>query len=83
MNLKIAYRGFSSFKSYYEVRNKILTAKKYYGTRLWTQTLPGILFRAVAGIFKEKNFSLVLATHAKAIMDGLAGTSGKTILPPE
>jgi len=83
MNFKIAYRSFSSFKSYYETRNKILTAKKYYGTRLWTQTLPGILFRALAGIFNEKNPSLVLATYTKAIMDGLSGTSGKTIAPPE
>ena len=82
MNFKIAYRSFSPFKSYYEVRNKILTAKKYYGTRLWTQTLPGILFRALIGILKEKNPSRVLATYAKAIVDGLSGTSGKTILPP-
>ncbi|MFC1489335.1 glycosyltransferase [Thermodesulfobacteriota bacterium] len=83
MNFKIGYRSFSSFKSYYEVRNKILTAKKYYGARLWTQTLPGIIFRALVGIFKEKSPSHVLATYTKAIVDGLSGTSGKTILPPE
>jgi len=83
INFKIAYRGFSSFKSYYETRNKILTAKKYYGTRLWTQTLPGILFRELVGLLKEKNPFHVLATYTKAIMDGLSGISGKTISPPE
>lgn len=39
-----AYRSLPPWKTYYDVRNKILIANKYFRYRLWTQTLPGIFF---------------------------------------
>ena len=32
-------------RRYWEVRNRLITARRYYGSRLWTQTLPGIAIR--------------------------------------
>jgi rhamnopyranosyl-N-acetylglucosaminyl-diphospho-decaprenol beta-1,3/1,4-galactofuranosyltransferase len=33
------------WKRYYDVRNRIVIARRHYGVRLWTETVPGIILR--------------------------------------
>ena len=77
-----AYRSLPSWKIYYDVRNKILIAKKYFRYRVWTQTLPGIFLRTILVLFKEENRVPILALTMKAVLDGLLGRKGKLVLPP-
>ena len=53
-NVKIVYRSLPAWKIYYYVRNKIIIGRKYYGFRLWSQTIPGIIFRFFVRMIKEK-----------------------------
>jgi GT2 family glycosyltransferase len=82
MNIEAAYRSIPPWKIYYDVRNKILIARRYFGYRIWTQTLPGIIWRAILNIVKEDDRCQVLAMHLKAIVDGLLNRKGKIVLPP-
>jgi GT2 family glycosyltransferase len=82
LNIEAAYRSLLPWKIYYDVRNKILIAREYFGYRVWTQTLPGIIWRAILNVVKEDNRYQVLAMHLKAIVDGLLNRKGKIVLPP-
>jgi len=75
------YRSLPPWKVYYDVRNKLLIARKYYGYKVWTQTLPGIIIRALIGIAAEKQRALVLRMHLKAIVDGFTGRKGRRVRP--
>jgi GT2 family glycosyltransferase len=77
----IYYRSMPPWKVYYDVRNKILTAKKHYSKSLWTQTLPGILVRAILSLYREQNKINYLSTYIKAIKDGFTGIKGKRVVP--
>ena len=77
-----AYRSLPPWKLYYDVRNKILIAKKYFRYRVWTQTLPGIFWRTFLSMLKEKNRGSVLAMTLKAVVDGILNCKGKIVLPP-
>jgi GT2 family glycosyltransferase len=77
-----AYRSLPPWKIYYDVRNKILIAKKYFRYRIWTQTLPGIFWRAFLNVLKEENRGLVLTMTMKAVLDGILNRKGKIVLPP-
>ena len=81
--ISVAYRQLSPWKTYYDVRNKLFVSKKYFGSKLWTHTLPGIILRAVMSIFIEKKPGIVLYMYAKAILDGLCCRKGKRVLPTE
>jgi len=83
LGLKIYYRSMPPWKVYYDVRNKILIAKRYYPVVLWTKTLPGILFRAVFSIFYETKKLQPLYAYLVAIKDGFLSNTGKRILPPK
>ena len=83
LGLKIYYRSMPPWKIYYDVRNKILIAKRYYPVALWTKTLPGIIFRAVFSIFRESEKLRPLQAYLSAVKDGLLNNTGKTMLPPE
>jgi rhamnopyranosyl-N-acetylglucosaminyl-diphospho-decaprenol beta-1,3/1,4-galactofuranosyltransferase len=83
LGIKIYYRSMPPWKIYYDVRNKILIAKRYYPVALWTKTLPGIIFRAVFSIFHESEKLRPLKAYLAAIRDGLLNNTGKTMLPPE
>ena len=69
------------WKIYYDVRNKIFIARRYYPAMLWTKTLPGILLRAVLSIFHEPEKIDSLHAYLIAIKDGLLGNKGKRISP--
>jgi GT2 family glycosyltransferase len=77
-----AYRSMPPWKIYYDVRNKILIADKYFRHRVWTQTLPGIFWRALLTVPREKKRLSILLMTAKAIVDGLLRRRGKLVLPP-
>jgi GT2 family glycosyltransferase len=77
-----AYRNLPPWKTYYDVRNKIFIAEKYFRYRLWTQTLPGVFLRMILSVLKEKNPRLILTLTIKAVFDGLMNRKGKMVLPP-
>jgi hypothetical protein len=77
-----AYRSLPPWKTYYDVRNKILIANQYFRLRVWTQTLPGIFLRTILSVFKEENRGMILTLTVKAVFDGLLNRKGKVVLPP-
>ena len=79
---KIYYRSMPPWKIYYDVRNKITVAKRYYRPLLWSQTIPGILVRAFYSIFHEEKPLLALSAYAIAILDGILNKTAKRFLPP-
>ena len=76
-----AYRSMPPWKIYYDVRNKILIADKYFRHRVWTQTLPGIVWRVCLTVPREKKRLLILLMTTKAVVDGLLKRKGKLVLP--
>ena len=78
---KISYRKYSYWKTYYEIRNKILIGKKYFGTKLWTTTLPGIFIRFAIALLTENAPFQVVDTYLTAFIHGMKGKSGICILP--
>lgn len=65
------------WKRYYDVRNRILIAKKYFGMRLYTQTLPSILLRLIATLSTEPNKLKQLKAYSVAVLDGLLQRKGR------
>ena len=66
----IPYKSLPPSKVYYDVRNKIITSRKYYGASFWTHTIPGIVFRMVISIFKEKEVLKIMKAYLMALFDG-------------
>ncbi|WP_136808441.1 glycosyltransferase [Desulfosediminicola flagellatus] len=66
----------SDWKRYYDTRNRILLAKKHFGPKLWTHTLPGTFLRLCFCLIIQKNRVKQLQAFAKGITDGLLGRSG-------
>jgi GT2 family glycosyltransferase len=83
LGVKIYYRSMPPWKIYYDVRNKILIAKRYYPVSLWTRTIPGICLRAVLSLFHETQKLQPLRAYLVAIKDGLLSNTGRLMLPPE
>lgn len=83
MNQAITYRNLPSWKIYYDVRNKIFIAKKYYKSLLWTQTIPGILIRLLINMIKEKNRFSIIYAYTKGVFDGFFNKTGQRFLPPQ
>lgn len=71
----------SSWKRYYDVRNRILIARRYYGIRLLTQTLPGLLLRLTISLIEDRSLQQLKA-YSLGIIDGLLGRTGKRWMPP-
>jgi len=80
MHITVIYRSLPSWKLYYNVRNKIFIGKQYYGRRLWLQTIPGILFRALVSLVKEKQGICLLPVYMMAFIDGFSGSIRKNFL---
>jgi GT2 family glycosyltransferase len=74
---KLTCLKLSPWKCYYNTRNKLLIARKYYGLRLFTQTIPGSFLRLFATLTKEpKKFAQLWAFFA-GFTDGLVGLKGR------
>ena len=66
------------WRKYYDIRNRIIIAKRHYGLQLYIATLPGILFRWILTLYFEKNRWQQSKAYFKGIKDGLINKLGKT-----
>lgn len=65
------------WKRYYDTRNRLLIARKHYGARLFTQTIPGSFVRLFATLLKEPRKFAQLKAFFAGFIDGLRGIKGK------
>lgn len=65
------------WKRYYDTRNRLLIARKYYGFRLWTQTIPGSFVRLLAALLYEPRRLAQLWSFGAGMVDGLFGRKGR------
>jgi GT2 family glycosyltransferase len=65
------------WKRYYDTRNRLLIARKYYGIRMVTQTIPGSLVRLLAALIKEPHKLSQLYAFCAGFIDGILGIKGK------
>lgn len=65
------------WKRYYDTRNRLLIARKHYGIRLFTQTVPGSLVRMLGALLKEPGKLAQLHAFLAGFVDGLLGIKGK------
>ncbi|MCK5503763.1 MAG: glycosyltransferase [Thermodesulfovibrionia bacterium] len=79
---KVYYRSMPPWKTYYDVRNKIIIAKRYYPVLLILQTLPGILLRAFYSIFHESNRLKFLSAYVNGLISGLLNITNRRYRPP-
>ncbi len=65
------------WKRYYDTRNRLLIARKYYGFRLITQTIPGSFVRLFAALVHEPRRLAQLWAFSAGMLDGLLGIKGR------
>jgi GT2 family glycosyltransferase len=65
------------WKRYYDTRNRLLIARKYYGIRLLTQTIPGSFVRLLATMLNEPCKGAQLWAFFAGMVDGLLGIKGR------
>jgi hypothetical protein len=65
------------WKRYYDTRNRLLIARKHYGMRLFTQTIPGSFVRMGAALVKEPRKLAQLKAFTAGFIDGLLGRKGR------
>ena len=65
------------WKRYYDTRNRLLIARKYYGWRLLTHTIPGSLVRLYAALRYEPRKLAQLGAFCAGMFDGLCGIKGR------
>lgn len=74
---KIVYLSLPPWKRYYDTRNRLLIARKYYGLRILTEAIPGTFARLAAALFKESNKLAQMHAFAAGTIDGLMGKKGR------
>jgi GT2 family glycosyltransferase len=65
------------WKRYYDTRNRMLIARKYYGVRMLTQTIPGSFVRLYAALRYEPRKLAQLWAFCAGMFDGLLGFKGR------
>lgn len=80
--LLLPFRGVYSlklapWKRYYDVRNRIFVARKYYGAALWYKTIPGSLLRLIATLWHEGNRGAQIKAFSAGMLDGLLSRGGR------
>ena len=65
------------WKRYYDTRNRLLIARRHYGIKLFTQTIPGSLVRLFAALGQEPDRPAQLRAFCAGFWDGLWGIKGK------
>jgi len=73
----LIYLALPPWKRYYDTRNRILIAKKHYGFKLLTQTIPGSFVRLFSALLKEPAKLLQLWAFTAGFIDGLLGLKGR------
>lgn len=74
---KINYVSLPPWKRYYDTRNRIFIAKKYFGFKLYSQTLPSILFRFFISLVTEQKKYQQLKAYFFGVYDGFSSKGGK------
>lgn len=77
LNKTINYVSLPAWKRYYDTRNRIFIAKKYFGLKLYYQTLPSLLFRLFISLATEQKKYQQLKAYFWGIHDGLLSKGGK------
>lgn len=65
------------WKRYYDTRNRLLIARRHYGIRLFTNTVPGSFVRIFAALITEPRKGAQLWAWCCGMLDGMLGISGK------
>lgn len=65
------------WKRYYDTRNRLLIARRHYGVRFFTHTIPGSLVRMVATLLTEPQKYGQFKAFIAGFVDGLRGRTGK------
>jgi glycosyltransferase involved in cell wall biosynthesis len=76
LGVKVNCLRLPPWKRYYDTRNRLLVARRYYGVKLLTRTIPGSFVRLFACLLNEPH--RLAQTHAffAGFMDGLLGLKG-------
>lgn len=74
---RLTYLRLPPWKRYYHTRNKLIIARRYYGIKLLTQTIPGLLFRLLAAVFYEPQKLRQIQAFIAGMVDGLLGRAGR------
>lgn len=73
----INYVSLPAWKRYYDTRNRIFISKKYFGLRLYSQTLPSLFFRFILTMIHDENKLKQLKAYFFGCYDGLMSRNGK------
>lgn len=65
------------WKRYYDTRNRLFIARKYYGIKLFTQTIPGSFIRLFAALLNEPRRGAQLWAWSCGMIDGLRRKDGR------
>jgi len=65
------------WKRYYDTRNRLLISRRHFGSKLFTQTIPGSFARLVATLLKEPHKFSQFWAFIAGFIDGLFGLKGK------
>lgn len=68
------------WKNYYNARNRLIVAHRYYGLKLWTATLPSVLLRMLFAVLTGPSPWGQILAYSRAILDGFLGRVGPKII---
>ena len=74
---KITCLNLVAWKRYYDTRNRLLIAKKYYGFKYYTQTIPASFIRLFAALLNEKNRLKQVKAFFAGFYDAVFYNTGK------
>lgn len=74
---RITYLNLVPWKRYYDTRNRLLIAKKYYGLKLYTQTIPSLIFRLIIALRCGKDRSKQLKAFFAGFYDAVFHNTGR------
>ncbi len=70
------------WRRYYDTRNRLIIARRYFGLRLWTEALPGTLLRWLVTLLLQPERLRQSGAFLRGIRDGLGGRDGPRWPPP-
>ncbi len=74
---RIDFRYQSVVKSYYEVRNKIRVARRYWPLELWSRTVPGLVLRLALSLALEAERRARVGAFFLGCWDGFRDVGGR------
>lgn len=74
---KVTFLNLVAWKRYYDTRNRLLIAKKYYGIKYYTQTIPASFIRLFAALLNEKKRLKQVKAFFAGFYDAVFCNTGK------